>query len=97
VKTIDLSARKVDLAGILRLAEKGPVLLTSEGQEFLVSKADDFAAEVQALRQSVRFQAFLDKRLSGAGWIPLAQIEKEIAADLAKEKNRSPRRKKGAG
>jgi len=93
--TIDLSARQADLAGILRLAEKGPVLLTDQGQEFLVSKADDFAAEIQALRQSARFQAFLDKRLSGAGWIPLAKIEKAIAADLAKEKKRSRRRAKG--
>ncbi len=92
MKAIDLSARKADLAGILRLAEKGPVLLTRQGQEFLISKADDFEAEVEALRRSGRFQAFLDKRLRGAGWVPLAKIEKEIAADLEKEKKLPSRR-----
>jgi len=92
-----LSARKADLAGVLRLAEKGPVLLTDDGREFLVSKADDFAAEIEALRQSIPFQAFLDKRLCGTGWTSLAEIEKEIAADLAKGKKGSRRKAKGKG
>jgi hypothetical protein len=86
LKTIDLSTRKIDLAAILRLAEKEAVLLTCKGKEFLLSKADDFDAEVEALRKSVRFQAFLNKRLSGAGWIPLAKVDKEIAADGTKRK-----------
>lgn len=96
---MDLSTRKADLATILRLAEKGPVLLAHQGQEFMVSKADDFEAEVEGLRNSARFQAFLDKRLQGAGWIPLAKIEQEIAADLDKErKGRSKgEKKKGSG
>jgi hypothetical protein len=82
MKTIDLSRRKADLASILRLAAKEPVLITSAGQEFLVSRADDFDAEVAVLRQSARFQALLGKRQKSRRRIPLAEIEEEIAAAL---------------
>ena len=93
MKTID--SRTADLAAVLRLAARGPVLLTSAGGEFVVSKADDFEVEVEALRQSPRFQAFLDRRLKSSTWIPLAKIEKEIAADLGKRQSRRKRREKG--
>jgi hypothetical protein len=84
VKSINLSSHKLDLAGALRLAAKGPVLLTEGGQEFVLSKADDFEAEVEALRNSRRFQAFLDRRMKRAGWTPLSEIEREIADELKK-------------
>ena len=86
--TIDLSARHLDVAALLRLAEKEPILLTNAGQEFMVSKEDDFDAEVEALRRSARFQAFLNKRRKDSTWIPMAQVEKEIAAELAKRRRK---------
>jgi len=82
------------LPSLLRLAKKGPVLLQSAGQEFLISKADDFDREVEALRASRRFQAFLDKRLRRTSWIPLAQVEQEIAAELGKRARRGKERGK---
>jgi hypothetical protein len=86
MKTIDLARRKADLASILRLAAKEPVLITSGGKEFVVSRADDFDAEVAALRQSARFQAFLDQRQKSGRRIPLSEIEQEIAAALREGK-----------
>ena len=53
----------------------------------MAGKADDFEAEVQALRRSTRFQAFLDKRMADTTWIPLGKVEKEIAADLENHKS----------
>jgi hypothetical protein len=94
MKTVDLSRRKVDLAAILRWAEKGPVLLHSAGREFVVSKADDFDAEVQALRKSARFQAFLDRRLTDETWIPMAEVEREVADELQNHKPAPGRRSK---
>lgn len=82
MKTIVLGKRKVDLASILRMAAKEPVLITSAGQEFVVGMADDFDAEVAVLRNSVRFQTFLDVRRKSSKRIPVAEIEQEIAEAL---------------
>ena len=45
------------------MAHKEPVLvLTSDGEEFILSQADDFAREVEVLRNSQTFQKFLEER-----------------------------------
>ena len=53
------------------MAQQEPVLLlTADGQEFVVSEADDFEHEVAALRASQAFQRFLDERSRSPG-LPL--------------------------
>lgn len=84
MKTIDLNRDKLDLAAVLRLAEHGPVLLTHEGKEFIMSPADDFEAEVETLRNNVDFQTFLDERRKSQVRIPLEEIEKEIDEEIQK-------------
>jgi len=49
-----------------------------------ISEADDFDAEVEALRNSRRFQQFLDERMRDKTRLPIEQIEKEIAEELQK-------------
>jgi hypothetical protein len=83
--TVDLAMEKPDLERIINLARHGPVLLlAADGQEFLLSEADDFEAEVEALRASQTFQKFLDERLRYKRTIPLEEIEKEIEQELNK-------------
>ena len=86
MKTVDLATHKLDLHHIIEFAASEPVLLlTGDGKEFIVSPADDFEAEVEALRSSQSFQAFLDRRMESQERIPLDEIEREIDEDLRRE------------
>ncbi len=68
------------------MARKGPVLLlTRDGKEFLISEADDFEREVEALRSSRAFQHFLDDRSASKGNIPLSEIERAIDRELSEK------------
>ena len=53
----------------------------------IVRPVDDFEAEVEALRNSQRFQAFLDQRMESQVRIPLDEIEREIEEDLRRDRN----------
>lgn len=84
MKTVDLTQEQVDLASLLILAQNEPILLlTAEGQEFLLSEADDFEREVDALRTSKSFQQFLEKRSAGKNKTSLDELELEIERELA--------------
>jgi hypothetical protein len=83
MKTIDLGEVRIDLESAINLARQGPLLLlTADGQEFLMAPADTFEQEVESLRQSHAFQRFLDERPAGPRRIPLDQIEAEIEREL---------------
>jgi len=84
MKTVKLEDKKLGLEEVINIARKEPVLvLTPDGKEFLISEADDFEKEVEALRGSPTFQKFLDERLRGKGTFPLEEVEKEIEKELA--------------
>lgn len=84
MKTVDLTQEQVDLASLLLLAQNEPnLLLTAEGQEFLLSEADDFEREVDALRASKSFQQFLDERSAGKNKTSLDELELEIERELS--------------
>src|SRR6516162_6694810 len=79
MKTIDLDTTKLDLASVIDMARQGPLLLlTADGQEILMSLADDFDKEVEVLRRSQAFQRFLDERAACSRRIPLEDVEAEI-------------------
>ncbi len=84
MKTVKLEDEKLGLEEVINIARKEPVLvLTPDGKEFLISEADDFEKEVEALRGSPTFQKFLDDRLRGKATFPLEDVEKEIEKELA--------------
>lgn len=83
MKSIDLGAEAPALSEVIELAGKEPVLLlTPDGHQFIISEADDFESEVEALRGSERFQEFLDQRMGSEKRIPISKIEAEIEAEL---------------
>ena len=85
MKTIELGRQRIEMARILDFAETEPVLLlTEDGREFVLSQADDFETEVEALRNSQSFQEFLDERMKSRQRTPLEVVEKEINDDLRK-------------
>jgi hypothetical protein len=83
MKTIDLEQERFNLESVINLARQEPVLLlTSDGREFLLTEADDFETEVQALRDSRTFQRWLDERSQSARRVSLEEIEAEIEQEL---------------
>ena len=82
--TINLAEGTPRVEELIQLAQQGPVLLlTAEGQEFLLSEADDFGREVEMLRASTAFQHFLDLRSASEHRIPLEEVGAEIEQELA--------------
>jgi hypothetical protein len=63
-------------------------LLMPDRREFILSQADDFEAEVEALRNSISFQDFLEERRQCQVKIPIEDIEKEIDEELKKTSSR---------
>lgn len=82
MKAINIENEKMDLADIFVLARQESVLLIANGEEFILSRADDFEAEVEAIRNSPSFQAFLDKRMKCKTRFSLEDIEKSLSDDL---------------
>lgn len=83
MKTINLEKEKVELSQVFNFAQTEPVLLmTEDGQEFILSQADNFNAEVEALQNSRSFQKFLDERMKCKVRIPIEEIEKDIEKEL---------------
>lgn len=83
MKTIDLEREKLELSQVIESARLEPVLLLAEnGEGFIISPADEFEAEVEALRNSPHFQAFLDERMKCKVRFPIEEIEKEIEEEL---------------
>ncbi|MCP4697739.1 MAG: hypothetical protein GY862_12940 [Gammaproteobacteria bacterium] len=56
-------------------------------EEFVISKADDFETEVEALRNSKSFQKFLDERSQVDKTYSLEEIEEEIDNEISRIKN----------
>ena len=85
MKSVDSRRERVDLPQLLHLAEEGSVLLvTQDGHEFILAEADDFDAEVEALRKSARFQSFLDRRMSQKERVPIEEIEEDLDQELGR-------------
>lgn len=87
MKTVNLNEGELDLEAAIELARREPLLLvTADGQEFLLSEADDYDREVEILRNSVAFQRFLEERSRSTGHISLDEIEADVDRELADAK-----------
>ncbi|MBP1468705.1 hypothetical protein EYB53_023525 [Candidatus Chloroploca sp. M-50] len=86
MKHLDLTDESVDMRQFLEFIQEGPVVLRApNGKEYLIAEADDFAGEVEQLRNSFAFQQFLDARSArGKSRRPLAAVVAEIDEELEK-------------
>jgi hypothetical protein len=82
VKTIDLANTKPTLIDILALASEDDIIVrTQDGREFVVTEVDDFAKEVEAVRNNPELMEFLDKRFKEKGKYSLEEAKRLL--DLA--------------
>ncbi|MGB0560917.1 MAG: hypothetical protein ACPGVO_03835 [Spirulinaceae cyanobacterium] len=83
MKAIHLNPENTNFSELFQLAQQEPLLLVADdGKEFILSEADDFETEVETLRNSQRFQEFLDRRSQNPITFSLDEIEQEIDAEL---------------
>ena len=78
------------MAQIFGFARNESVLLIANGEEFILSRADDFDFEVEAIRYSRSFQSFLDKRMKCKTRFPIEDVEKEVEDDNADARRTKP-------
>lgn len=75
----DLRHQQITLEELFRAARSESILIvTNEGQEYILEAADEFDHEVAQLGKSEQFMDFLAERRKEAGRIPLADIEKRL-------------------
>jgi len=79
VKRVDISSAPVSVTELLEMARDESLLVrTNKGDSFVVSHADEFAMEVELLRQNHAFLAMLDEFKEDRETIPLEQVEKQL-------------------
>ncbi len=80
MKVIDLERSQAQLEEILRLAQKELVVLRkADGTTFALSEVDDFAVEVELLRNNPEFLAFLKQLGQEKAAISLEELRKKLA------------------
>jgi hypothetical protein len=77
--TLDLRYQQITLEELFRVARSESVLIvTDEGQEYILEAADEFDREVAELGKSEKFMEFLAERRKESGRIPLDEIERRL-------------------
>jgi len=79
VKSVDLSTAPFSATDLLEMARSDSLLVkTGSGDSFLVSHADEFAAEVELLRRNPEFLALLDEFKKEKQAVSLDQTERDL-------------------
>lgn len=77
--TLDLRHTQMTLEELFRAARSESLLIvTDEGQEYILEAADEFDREVAELGRSEKFMNFLAERRKETGRIPLEEIERRL-------------------
>lgn len=79
MRTIELAQSNLTVAELTELAEQDTLILRKpDGTEFVLSVVDDFAAEVEILRQNAEFMEFLAQRSRSTQRRSLAEARKRL-------------------
>ena len=79
MNTVDLAKEHLSLEDLLARAREGSVLLQdASGDRFLISLADEFALEVELLKQNHEFLTFLDSCKAEENTLSLEEVEKRM-------------------
>ncbi|MGH9836998.1 MAG: hypothetical protein ACREBD_01120 [Blastocatellia bacterium] len=79
MKTIELTSDAPTLHELVKLADRENVIIrTAQGRQFLLAELDDFELEVERLKNSEEFMAFLDERSKERGTTSIEELRKEL-------------------
>ena len=77
--TLDLRKQNITFKELFRVADSDTVLIvTRDGQEYLLESANEFEQEVARLGQSEKFMNFLAERGKESQRIPLEEVERRL-------------------
>jgi hypothetical protein len=79
MRIIELNEAQIFLDELLEIARQEMVILQkADNERFVLSLVDEFALEVELLRNNEEFMAYLDELFSQEATIPLEDVEKEL-------------------
>jgi hypothetical protein len=79
MKTIELAQSNLTIVELMELAQEDTLILKkSDGTEFVLSVIDDFATEVEVLRQNEEFMEFLAQRSRSTKRLSLEEARKRL-------------------
>jgi hypothetical protein len=79
MKTIELTPDAPSLSDLVQLADHESIIIkTPEGKQFVLAEIDDFELEVEQLKRSKEFIAFLDQRSKERGETSIEQLRREL-------------------
>lgn len=79
MKTIELAQSNLTVVELIELAEQDSLIIRKpDGTEFVLSIIDDFAAEVEALRQNEEFMEFLAQRTRSTKRLSMEEARKKL-------------------
>ena len=79
MKTIEIVQCNLTIVELMELAlEETLILKKADGTEFVLSAIDDFAPEVEALRQNEEFMEFLAQRSRSTKKLSLEEARKRL-------------------
>lgn len=77
--TLDLRKQNITFKELFRVADSDTVLIvTRDGQEYILESANEFEQEVARLGQSEKFMNFLAERRKESRRIPLEEVERRL-------------------
>jgi hypothetical protein len=84
MKTIELTPDAPSLHDLLELADRQNIIIkTPEGKQFVLAELDDFEPEVEQLKTSKDFMAFLDQRSKQRGTTSMEELRNALASTEA--------------
>lgn len=79
MKTVELTSNAPTLQELVALADAENIIIkTEQGKQFLLAEIDDFALEVEMLRNSEEFMSFLDERSKERATTSIEELRKEL-------------------
>ncbi len=79
MKTIELTPDTPSLYELVELADQENIIIkTAQGKQFVLAELDDFDLEVDKLRNSKEFMAFLEQRSKERGITSIEQLRQEL-------------------
>jgi len=79
MKAIDITKSSPTLSEILRIASEDNVILkTAEGRQYVLAEIDDFAEEVNAVRQNKAIMQMLKERSREPATLTLRQVREQL-------------------
>ena len=80
MKTIELTLGTASIHELVELAGRENIIIikTPGGKQFVLAELDDFELEVEQLKNSKDFMAFLDERSKERGTIPVEELRRDL-------------------